>query len=80
MADQVGSPERLMDVTSQPRPTATLHIRDPRHSSTEEALRGWISKSFVPRNPLPPQTTIFFAINFTAGFLIALYKSRGHAG
>ena len=28
-ADQVGSPERLMDVTSQPRPTATLHIREP---------------------------------------------------
>ena len=27
--DQVGSPERLMDVTVQPRPTATLHIRDP---------------------------------------------------
>lgn len=27
--DQVGSPERLIDVTSQPRPTATLHIRDP---------------------------------------------------
>lgn len=29
MADQVGSPERLMEVTSQPLPTATLHIRDP---------------------------------------------------
>lgn len=28
-ADQVGSPERLMEVISQPLPTATLHIRDP---------------------------------------------------
>ena len=28
-ADHVGSPERDMDVTSQPRPTATLHIREP---------------------------------------------------
>lgn len=28
-ADQVGSPERDTDVTSQPLPTATLHIRDP---------------------------------------------------
>lgn len=28
-ADQVGSPEREMEVTSQPLPTATLQIRDP---------------------------------------------------
>ena len=28
-ADHVGSPERLIDVTSHPLPTATLHIRDP---------------------------------------------------
>ena len=27
--DQVGSPERLMEVTSQPLPTANLHIREP---------------------------------------------------
>lgn len=27
--DQTGSPDRLKDVTSQPRPAATLHIRDP---------------------------------------------------
>ncbi len=27
--DQVGSPERLMEVTSHPRPTATLQIREP---------------------------------------------------
>ena len=70
MADQVGSPERLMEVTSQPRPTATLHIRDPGHSfSMTEGGKCdvvWIRKSFVPRNPLPPQTTIFFAINASA--------------
>lgn len=29
MADQLGSPEREMEVTSQPLPTATLHIREP---------------------------------------------------
>ena len=39
MADQVGSPERLMEVTSQPLPTATLHIRDPKGALlTEGAL------------------------------------------
>ena len=70
MADQIGSPERLMEVTSQPRPTATLHIRDPRHSFSI-TVEGkcdvvWIRMSFVPRNPLPPQTTIFFAINASA--------------
>lgn len=27
--DQVGSPEREIEVTSQPRPTATLHMRVP---------------------------------------------------
>lgn len=27
--DHTGSPDRLMDTTSQPRPTATLQIRDP---------------------------------------------------
>ena len=27
--DQVGSPEREMEVTSQPLPTATLQIREP---------------------------------------------------
>ena len=30
-ADQAGSPERLTEITSQPLPTATLQIRDPRH-------------------------------------------------
>lgn len=28
-ADQLGSPEREIEVTSQPLPTATLHMRDP---------------------------------------------------
>ena len=36
MDDQVGSPERLIDVTVQPRLTATLHIRDPSHRSMNE--------------------------------------------
>ena len=27
--DQLGSPERLIDVTSQPRATADLHILEP---------------------------------------------------
>ena len=27
--DQDGSPDRLKEVTSQPLPAATLHIRDP---------------------------------------------------
>ena len=31
-ADHVGSPERLIDVTSHPLPTATLHIRDPEYN------------------------------------------------
>ena len=31
-ADHVGSPERLIDVTSQPRATADLHIREPRRN------------------------------------------------
>lgn len=48
MADQVGSPERLMEVTSQPRPTATLHIRDPRQSSTEAAFfYGWLDPQII---------------------------------
>lgn len=59
--DQVGSPDRLMDVTSQPRPTATLQIREPGWFQ----LRGCGNRHCkqLPRNPFPPQTTIlFFAI------------------
>ena len=37
-ADQVGSPERLMEVTSQPLLTATLHIRDPRECQRTRVL------------------------------------------
>ena len=29
----------------------------------------WTSRSFVPKNPLPPQTTIFFAINLSANLV-----------
>ena len=37
-ADQDGSPERLMEVTVQPRPTATLHIRVPGRRLMKGAL------------------------------------------
>lgn len=60
MVDQVGSPEREMEVTSQPLPTATLHIREPGDGSVVLAM--W-KRVCLPRNPLPPQTTIFFAID-----------------
>ena len=38
-ADHVGSPERLIDVTSHPLPTATLHIRDPEIQSAKEEVQ-----------------------------------------
>lgn len=41
--DQTGSPDRLMETTSQPRPTATLQIRDPgtnRFPSVSHQIRG----------------------------------------
>ena len=82
MADQVGSPERLMEVTSQPRPTATLHIRDPGHGQRRKhSMYGLDPQVFVPRNPLPPQTTIFFAISPTVELVEEerSLESREHA-
>ena len=60
--DQLGSPEREIEVTSQPRATANLQMREP------GVLGAWSVGGFemeglagtVPRNPLPPQTTTFF--------------------
>ena len=65
---QDGSPERDMDVTSQPRAAAALQMREPGEwlangdfVLVEERDGG------IPRNPLPPATTIFFlAIMSTA--------------
>ena len=63
-----------MDVTSQPRPTATLQIRDPgggnfllaeekgRKKRLSMNLNPQVEFVFVPKKPLPPQTTIFFAM------------------
>lgn len=61
MADQVGSPEREMEVTSQPLLTATLHIREPGVGQYLGSI--WVERLLGPRKPLPPHTTIFFAIS-----------------
>ena len=52
-ADQVGSPEREMEVTSQPLVTATLHIRDPEERQSWLGLLGpgcRAEKAIAPRD------------------------------
>lgn len=66
-ADQVGSPEREIEVTVQPRAAATLQMREP-EGGVSEAVDRWFMHGWgrrwrsVPRKPLPPQTTSFLAI------------------
>ncbi len=55
-----------MEVTDQPRWTATLHMRDPGRWLMEEAVEE-AEVRYLPRNPLPPQTTIFFAMRCGVG-------------
>jgi hypothetical protein len=56
--DQLGTPERLMEVTAQPRWAAALQMRLPGGESVCVFHR--IHQRHVPRKPLPPQTTSFF--------------------
>lgn len=55
----------LSDVTDHPRATACLHIREPTHCKqlTRKVARNMVEKRSwsadgIPRNPLPPATTI----------------------
>ena len=72
-----------MEVTVQPRPTATLHIRDPGGSFVSSVelehlliLLGSERVCVIPRNPLPPQTTIFFDMGDHGGAKRRLWKEE----
>lgn len=59
--DHTGSPDLLIDVTSQPLPTAALQIREPGGKQIQsQSTVAFVLGPKIPRNPFPPHTTMRF--------------------